>query len=110
MRDIKSVFIILNTISKQIGIYLEGEQYRKIGDVLSELQIEIHKEEKDLICSNRFLNALLIDYKRGGQKKNNVLTDVFVEAGFKIEFMREIDITSILGNLLDNAVEAAGAL
>ncbi len=91
---------------KQIGIYLEGEQYRKIGDVLSELQIEIHKEEKDLICSNRFLNALLIDYKRGA-KKNNVLTDVFVEAGFKIEFMREIDITSILGNLLDNAVEAA---
>lgn len=91
---------------KQIGIYLEGEQYRKIGDVLSELQIGIHKEEKDLICSNRFLNTLLIDY-RGEAKKNNVHTDIFVEAGFKIEFMREIDIISILGNLLDNAMEAA---
>lgn len=92
---------------KQIGIYLEGGQYRKIADVLSELQMGIYKEEKDLICSNRFLNALLIDYK-GAAKENNVQADIFVEAGFKIEFMREIDITSILGNLLDNAMEAAG--
>lgn len=33
--------------------------------------------------------------------------DIFVEAGFKIEYMREIDITSLFGNLLDNALEAA---
>ena len=91
---------------KQIGIYLEVRQYEKIAGVLTELQIGIHKEERDLICSNRFLNALLIDY-RGVAKKNHVHTDIFVEAGFKIEFMREIDITSVLGNLLDNALEAA---
>lgn len=91
---------------KQIGIYLEEKQYGKIADVLSELQMGIYKEEKDLICSNRFLNALLIDY-RGAAKKNNVQADIFVETGFKIEFMREIDVTSILGNLLDNAMEAA---
>lgn len=91
---------------KQIGIYLEGGQYGKIEEVLSELQMGIYNEEKDLICSNRFLNALLIDY-RGVAKKNHVHTDIFVEAGFKIEFMREIDITSVLGNLLDNAMEAA---
>ncbi len=68
MRDIKERIHNIKYYLKQIGIYLEGEQYRKIGDVLSELQIEIHKEEKDLICSNRFLNALLIDYKRGAKK------------------------------------------
>lgn len=91
---------------KQVGIYLEERQYEKIADVLSEFQMGIHKEERDLICSNRFLNALLTDY-RGAAKKNHVHTDIFVEAGFKIEFMREIDITSVLGNLLDNALEAA---
>jgi hypothetical protein len=91
---------------KQIGIYLEGGQYRKIADILSELQLGIYKEEKDLICSNRFLNALLVDY-RGVAKKNHVQVDIFVEAGFNIEFMKEIDVTSILGNLLDNAMEAA---
>ncbi len=91
---------------KQIGIYLEEKQYKEIEEVLSELQIGIHKEEKELICSNRFLNALLIDYREVA-KKRLVQADIFVEAGFKIEFMREIDITSILGNLLDNAMEAA---
>lgn len=73
---------------------------------MSELQLGIYKEEKDLICSNRFLNALLVDY-RGVAKKNHVQVDIFVEAGFNIEFMKEIDVTSILGNLLDNAMEAA---
>ncbi len=91
---------------KQISIYLQEEQYSKIADVLSDLQMGIYQEEKDLICSNRFLNALLVDYK-GQAKKNNVQADIFVEAGFKVEFMREIDIISILGNLLDNALEAA---
>ena len=67
---------------KQIGIYLEGGQYRKIADILSELQLGIYKEEKDLICSNRFLNALLVDY-RGVAKKNHVQVDIFVEAGFR---------------------------
>lgn len=92
---------------KQIGIYLEERQYEKIADVLSELQMGIHKEEKELICSNLFLNALLIDYREEA-KKNDIQADIFVEAGFKLGFMREIDITSVLGNLLDNAMEAAG--
>ena len=91
---------------KQIGIYLEAKQYKKIEDVLSELQMGIHMDEKDLLCSNRFLNALLVDYMEE-TKKNNVQTDIFVEPGFKIEFMREVDISSIFGNLLDNAGEAA---
>ncbi len=91
---------------KQISIYLEEKQYRKIEEVLPELQRGIHNAERELICSNRYLNALLVDYRRMAEK-NHVQADIFVEAGFKIEFVREIDITSILGNLLDNAVEAA---
>ena len=89
---------------KQIGIYLEEKQYGKIADVLSELQMGIHNEEKEFICSNRFLNIFLADYRRVA-KSNHVDIDIFVEAGFKIEFMRETDI--VLGNLLDNAMEAA---
>ena len=91
---------------KQIGIYLDTGQYKKIADVLSELQIEIHQQEKDSICSNRFLNALLLDFKNEAVKKD-IRADIFVEAGFKIEFVKEQDLISILGNLLDNAIEAA---
>lgn len=91
---------------KQIGIYLDMGQYKKIAEVLSELQVEIHKEEKDIICSNRFLNALLTDFRNEAVNKD-IQTDIFVEAGFKIEFVKEQDLIAILGNLLDNALEAA---
>lgn len=91
---------------KQIGIYLEEGREGKIREVLDSLQMGIHKEEKNIICANHFLNILLGDFKREAEKEK-VVTEVFVEAGFKIEFMKEIDITSLFGNLLDNALEAA---
>lgn len=91
---------------KQIGIYLQEGQEDKIQEVLDSLQMGIHKEEENIICANHFLNILLGDFKREAEKEK-VRTEMFVEAGFKIEFMREIDITSLFGNLLDNALEAA---
>ncbi len=90
---------------KQVGIYLNENRVEEIKDVLDELQVGIHQEEKNVICANRFLNSLLVDFM-GEAEKNNIDADVFVEAGFKIEYMKEIDITSLLGNLLDNALEA----
>lgn len=91
---------------KQIGIYLQEGQDDKIQEVLDSLQIGIHKEEEKIICANHFLNILLGDFKRGAEKEK-VPTEMFVEGGFKVEFVQEIDITSLLGNLLDNALEAA---
>ena len=91
---------------KQIGIYLQEGKDDKIQEVLDSLQIGIHKEEEKIICANHFLNILLGDFKRGAEKEK-VPTEMFVEGGFKVEFVQEIDITSLLGNLLDNALEAA---
>lgn len=91
---------------KQIGIYLQEGKDDKIQEVLDSLQIGIHKEEEKIICANHFLNILLGDFKRGAEKEK-VSTEMFVEGGFKVEFVQEIDITSLLGNLLDNALEAA---
>ncbi len=91
---------------KQIGIYMNEKRFDEIKDVLDELQIGIYQEEKNIVCSNHFLNALFVDFK-GDVGKKGVEADIFVEAGFKIEYMKEIDITVIMGNLLDNALEAA---
>lgn len=92
---------------KQIRIYLDSGEYDNIGEILDELQIRVHKEQAEMLCSNRFLNALLIDFK-GIAEKSMVNTEIFVEPGFNIEYMKEIDLTAMLGNLLDNALEAAG--
>lgn len=91
---------------KQIGIYMNEKRFDEIKDVLEELQVGIYQEEKNIVCANHFLNAIFVDLKGEAQKKG-VETDIFVEAGFKIEYMKEIDITVIMGNLLDNALEAA---
>jgi hypothetical protein len=91
---------------KQIGIYLNENRYEEIREMLEELQIDIHKHETDKICANRFLNSLLADFQRVAGNLG-LRTEVFVEAGFKIEYMKEIDIMSLFGNLLDNAIEAA---
>lgn len=91
---------------RQMSIYLEKGRVEEIEDVLNELQIGIHQGERNVICGNAYLNCLLLDFK-GEAEKHNVQTEIFVEPGFKMEYMREIDITSLLGNLLDNAIEAA---
>ncbi len=91
---------------KQIRIYLDSGEYQNIADILDELQVRVHKEQEEMLCSNKFLNALLIDFREIA-KKDGVNIEIFVEPGFNIEYMKEIDLTAVLGNLLDNALEAA---
>ena len=91
---------------KQIGFYLDENETEKIKNVLEQLKVSIYQEEDNIICANRFLNLLLLDFKREA-KHRKVIADVFVEPGFKIEFMEEIDMISMFGNLLDNALEAS---
>lgn len=91
---------------KQITIYLEENRTDEIRSLLNELQVGLHQKEQSVLCANRFLNSLLVDFRNEAQK-SGVSVDIFVEVGFKIEYMRDVDITSLLGNLLDNALEAA---
>lgn len=91
---------------KQIRFYLDENETDKISNVLEQLNVSIHQEEESVICANRYLNLLLLDFKREAIHRN-VTAEVFVESGFKIEFMEEIDLISIFGNLLDNALEAS---
>ena len=91
---------------RQIGIYAEHNQVPEIKEVLSDLRIEFVKSEKEIICANGFLNSLLMEFKERAMREA-VSSKIFVEAGFKVEFMKEIDLTAVLGNLSDNALEAA---
>lgn len=91
---------------KQIRIYLDSQEYQNIEKILDELQVRVHKQHEEMLCSNKFLNALLIDF-RGSAEKTGTKIKIFVEPGFNIEYIKEIDLTAILGNLLDNALEAA---
>ena len=100
----KEIIHDMNYYLKQIWIYTESNETEKIKDVLLELQIEFAKGKKERICANDFLNALLIEFKERSAKEQ-VDVEIFVENGYKIEFLKEMELTVLLGNLFDNALE-----
>ncbi len=69
-------------------------------------QVELAASEERTFCPDYFLNALLTDfYERA--TRSLVSMDVFVEPGFHIERVKDSDVGVVMGNLLDNALEAA---
>lgn len=55
-------------------------------------------------CNNAILNTIIID-KTDYCKKENIHFQVDIQ-DVKIDFMKPIDITTLFGNILDNAIEA----
>ncbi len=96
----------INHYLRQIGIYADNNQTDKIKQVLSDLQVEFVKCGKEIICTDIFLNSILSDFKKRVLKEN-IRIELFVEPGFKTAFIKESDLTVIIGNLFDNALEAA---
>ena len=102
----QELFHNINHYLRQIGIYADNNQIEKIKQVLSDLEVEFIRREREIICTNGFLNSILTDFKERALKEH-VSIEFFVETGFRIEFMKESDLVAVLGNLLDNALEAA---
>jgi hypothetical protein len=55
---------------------------------------------------NLILNTILTEYKELAEE-NEVKFDCFVERGFNVEYVEEIDLVTMLGNMMSNAFEAA---
>lgn len=90
----------------QIGIYAQTKQLEKIKETLQSLQIDFSNKRKEKLCSNDFLDVLLQDYKEKA-KKADVQMSIFVEQGYQLANVSEMDMTVLFGNLLRNAIEAA---
>lgn len=97
----------INHYLKAIGDLAIRNQNTKIINVLEELQVEFQKTETLTYSSNQLLNALLSDRKAVAEK-NNIEYDVYIEPGFDITHVQDTDYIAMFGNLIDNAIEAAG--
>lgn len=91
---------------KQIAAYASKGEDKEIIKTVGELQIEFLENERRVICAHSLLNSILVEWQRRATDQG-VLAEIFVEAGFNVDFMRGIDIMAMFGNLLDNASEAA---
>lgn len=91
---------------KQIATYAAKGEDKEIIKTVGELQIEFLENESKVICANSLLNSILVEWQKRATDQG-VFAEIFVEAGFHVDFMRGIDIMAMFGNLLDNASEAA---
>lgn len=91
---------------KMIGeLALEGKN-NEIYTIITELNGEMEEHEQILFSENVIINALLSE-KALESKKKNVIFDAYVEPDINFGNIKDIDLISMTGNLLDNAIRAA---
>lgn len=91
-----------------LRILAMNEENQKIVEFIDELEGKLKEEgSKPTYSNNRVLNSIMTEYIRRAQQEGIILT-VFVDDYIKMDYILDSDMISIFGNLLDNALEAAG--
>lgn len=87
-------------------LVLNGEG-KKVVKILDELQGKIHEQTNvTLYSESPVLNAILSERIIKAKEKGIILS-LFIEKFLKLDFISDVDMISMFGNLLDNALEAA---
>ena len=91
---------------RAIGAMASENHDEEILDILSQLQVKISDAEIEMYCPNRLLNTILNEKKRETAEKG-IDFELKIEPDFRIDQVENMDLIVIMGNLLDNAIEAA---
>ncbi len=89
-----------------IGELATEEKNEGILSILSELKIKVSDAETKMYCPNRMLNTILNEKKKEADE-NGIKMKINISPDFAIDFVENMDLIAIMGNLLDNAIEAA---
>lgn len=101
MHDIKNHIRVLERLY-QSGQNAEGLQYAKrISEIVEGLGMKFK-------CSNKILNIIINEKMRICNAKN--IEFVYSVENINLNFIDDIDITSIFANLMDNAIEACNKI
>lgn len=91
---------------KIIGEIAAENGDEEIVNILSDLKIKITATQKDVFCNNWLVNVVLNEKKSEAEKKK-ICMKIKIENNFAPNQIEDIDMIAIMGNLLDNAMEAA---
>ncbi len=101
---------LLHDIKKYIrtaaGLLQAGEK-DYVMQIFGKLDIKIENISQKTYCENKILNAILSE----GQAKaveSGIEYNVEISNDLYVDYIEDIDMISITGNLIDNAMEAAG--
>lgn len=78
----------------------------KIREIVEDLTGKLIRREVYEYSNSRMINTILSEYVAEAEKIK-IKFDVYVEPGCVIKHIKDIDLVSMIGNILDNAFEAA---
>lgn len=90
---------------RTIAALAEDGDCEKIAGLIADTRINIGKTEQRIICSNKVLNALLSE-RKGYASDNGIDMEIEVREPLYLQGIEETDLIALVGNLLDNAIEA----
>lgn len=96
--DMKQKYLLIES-------YLNRNEYEKIRELYQQ-SVENLKEEDNLSKTGNVSFDMIVNYKATVAQKNNIKVklDTMIPYDMKLE---DVDLYSLLGNLFDNAIEAA---
>lgn len=100
--------ILIHDIKKHlqsIGLLNDKKEHDKITAYIRQLMVSSDLKETSRLCDHEMLNTILCQYKRQCDSRH-ISFHVDIRHG-TTDFIADSDLTSLFGNLLDNAMEAA---
>lgn len=88
-----------------IGELAREEHCDQIINLMKELNLNLMQNERNIYTSHRVVNAVLSEKAREALE-SEINFDVYVEPGIRFGDATDGDLVAMLGNLLDNALEA----
>jgi len=95
----------INHYFKAIGELAREENCDQIINLMKELNLNLMQNERIIYTGHRVVNAVLSEKAREALE-NEITFDVYVEPGIRFGETADSDLVAMLGNLLDNALEA----
>lgn len=99
----------LQFMLRTIGNLAVQDQNEEITSVIQNMKIRIGEMEEEFFCKNKVLNTILCEKKKEAID-NKINYQAYVEPGIPLDFIQDIDIIIIMGNIIDNAIEATKKL
>ena len=95
----------INHYFKAIGELAREEHCEQIIRLVAELDTELIQNERTIYTTHKVVNAVLSE-KAGEAAEHQIDFDVYVEPGIQFGKVADSELVAMLGNLLDNALEA----
>lgn len=90
---------------RTIAALSEEGNCEEIGRIIGTMRTSLGSIDEQLICSNKILNALFSE-RKGYAQDNGVHLKLEISEPLYFKEIDELDLITLMGNLLDNAIEA----